>query len=240
MEIVAVEDQKKTPEQPVVSGSTPVTLVGGGALRHADLEAALAVGPTLVAVDGGADAAVAAGFVPVAVVGDLDSISQSFRARFAATRVHEVSEQDSTDFDKALRHLDVPLVLAVGFTGARLDHELAVFHTLVARPGHRCIVIGERDVVFLAPARLRLELAAGTRVSLFPMTAVRGRSTGLRWPIDGLDFHPAHRIGTSNAATGDTVEIETDAPGLLVILPRDELSAAVAALSASVENMWIV
>jgi hypothetical protein len=36
------------------------------------------------------------------------------------------------------------------------------------------------------------------------------------------------------------VEIETDAPGLLVILPRDELAAAVAALSASVENLWIV
>jgi thiamine pyrophosphokinase len=240
MEIVAVEDQKKPPEQPFVSGATPVTLVGGGALRRVDLEAALAIGPTLIAVDGGADAAVEAGFVPVAVIGDLDSVSLSFRTRFAQTRVHEVSEQDSTDFDKALRHLDVPLVLAVGFTGARLDHELAVFHTLVARPGQRCIVIGERDVVFLAPPWLRLDLAAGTRVSLFPMAAVTGRSTGLRWPIDGLAFHPAQRIGTSNMATGGPVEIETDAPGLLVILPREDLGAAIAALSAAVESLWIV
>jgi thiamine pyrophosphokinase len=73
---------------------------------------------------------------PQAVIGDLDSISQS-TGRGCGDIFHEVSEQDSTDFDKALRHLDVPLVLAVGFTGARLDHELAVFHTLVARPGHR-------------------------------------------------------------------------------------------------------
>jgi hypothetical protein len=92
----------------------------------------------------------------------------------------------------------------VGFTGARLDHELAVFHSLVARPEHAasCSASG---LVF-APRPARLDLPPGTRVSLFPMTAVTGRSEGLRWPIDGLDFHPAHRIGTSNAATGGMVE----------------------------------
>jgi thiamine pyrophosphokinase len=135
----------------------------------------------------------------------------------------------------------VPLVLAVGFTGARLDHELAVFHTLVARPGQSCIVIGERDIVFhrAAPAAA-MDLAAGTRVSLFPMAAVTGRSTGLRWPIDGLAFHPAQRIGTSNMATGGRSRSRPDAPGLLVILPRDDLGAAIAALSAAVESLWIV
>jgi thiamine pyrophosphokinase len=158
--------------------------------------------------------------------------SRNLPGAAAATRVHEISEQDSTDFDKALRHLDVPLVLAVGFTGARLDHELAVFHTLVARPGHRCIVIGERDIVFHAPPRLRMDLAAGTRVSLFPMTAVRGRSSGAALAHRRARFHPAHRIGTSNAATGGMVEIETDAPGLWSSCRADELDAAVAALSA--------
>jgi thiamine pyrophosphokinase len=130
-------------------------------------------------------------------------------------------------------------VLAVGFTGARLDHELAVFHSLVARPGHSCIVLGERDIVFHAPPRLRMDLAAGTRVSLFPMAAVTGRSSGLRWPIDGLAFHPAKRIGTSNEATGGGRDRD-GRPGLLVILPRSELDAAVAALAQSVENLWIV
>ena len=35
-------------------------------------------------------------------------------------------------------------------------------------------------------------------------------------------------------------EIETDARGLLVILPRAELDAAVSALSEAGENLWIV
>jgi thiamine pyrophosphokinase len=240
MEIVAVDDQKKPPERPVVAGTSAVTLVGGGVLRPSDLHAAMALAPVLVAVDSGADSVSAAGLTPKAVIGDLDSVSTAVRARLPAHIFHEISEQDSTDFDKALRHLAVPLVLAVGFTGARLDHELAVFHSLVTRPEHRCIVIGERDVVFHAPPRLGIDLALGTRVSLFPMGPVTGRSRGLRWPIDGLAFHPARRIGTSNEATGGPVEIETDAPGLLVILPRAELDAAVAALSEAGENLWIV
>jgi thiamine pyrophosphokinase len=63
----------------------------------------------------------------------------------------------------------------------------------------------------------------------------------LRWPIDGLAFHPAEYIGTSNAATGGAVEIEADRPGLLVILPRSELDAAVdRACAQHVENLWIV
>ena len=230
MEIVALDDHKKAPERPVVSGQTAVTLVGGGALRGEDLSAALEHAPILAAVDGGADAAISSGHMPSAVIGDLDSVSEALRARLPADIIHEVPEQDSTDFDKALRHLAVPLVLAVGFTGARLDHELAVFHSLALHPEHKCIVIGDRDIVFLAPRRLRIDLAAGTRVSLFPMRRVSGRSTGLRWPIDGLILHPSERIGTSNEASGGTVEIETDAPGLLVILPRLELDNAVGAL----------
>jgi thiamine pyrophosphokinase len=237
MEIVAVTDQKKPPERPVVSGQTAVTLIGGGALRDEDLKAALDIAPLLVAVDGGADAALAAGHTPLAVIGDLDSVSPSLRKRLSANIIYKVSEQDSTDFDKAMRHVSVPLVLAVGFTGERLDHELAVFHTLVMRHTQACIVIGERDIVFHATRRLAIELPPGTRVSLFPMTEVSGRSVGLRWPIDGLVFHPARRIGTSNAATGGMVVIEPEGPGLLVILPRSELGPAADALRQSGDKL---
>ncbi|MDG4648562.1 thiamine diphosphokinase [Roseibacterium sp. SDUM158017] len=228
------------PERPVVDGSEPVTLLGGGALGPGDLAEAMALAPRLVAADSGADAALAAGLRPDAVIGDLDSISPAARRTLPEDLLHEVAEQDSTDFDKALRHVAVPLTLAVGFTGARLDHQLAVLHTLVARPAHRCIVLGERDIMFNAPRRIRLQLEEGTRVSLFPLARVTGRSRGLRWPIDGLEFHPARRIGTSNEATGADVEIEADAPGLLTILPRAALAMAVAALLDPRTEGWSV
>ncbi|MFW5642289.1 MAG: thiamine diphosphokinase [Roseicyclus sp.] len=216
----------------------PVTLLGGGAVGPGVLAEALARAPVLVAADGGADAALAAGRTPAAVIGDFDSISRHARRRLSPEILYEVLEQDSTDFDKALRLIDVPLSLAVGFTGARLDHELAVFHTLAARPERRCIVIGDRDVVFLAPPRIALDLAPGTRVSLFPMAEVSGRSEGLRWKIDGLAFHPARRIGTSNAALHGPVRLEAHGPGLLVILPRDALDAVIAGLAAAGTERW--
>jgi thiamine pyrophosphokinase len=83
-----------------------------------------------------------------------------------------------------------------------------------------------------------MPLAAGTRVSLFPMDRVSGRSDGLRWPIDGLEFHPARRIGTSNEATGGLVAIEAHEPGLLVILPRETLSVVARAMLDPAAPRW--
>src|SRR5690606_25526224 len=92
-----------------------------------------------------------------------------------------------------------------------------------------CILIGAVDICFAAPPELRLDLPPGSRLSLFPMARIRGRSEGLQWPIDEVRFAPAGEIGTSNAVTGP-VHLSFDAPGMLVILPRAGLPAAMAAL----------
>ena len=87
-------------------------------------------------------------------------------------------------------------------------------------------------MAFAAPPRLALDLIAGEVLSLFPMARVTGRSTGLEWPIDDLDFAPDGRIGTSNRVAARRVELSFDAPGMLVILPRRRLDAAIRALLA--------
>ena len=207
-----------------------VTLVGGGDLPPGDLELALALAPGLVGVDGGAAAALKAGRMPDAVIGDFDSIDDETTARIAPERLHKIAEQDSTDFDKALRHVAAPILIAVGFGGARVDHELAAYHSLVRWPDRRCVMLAGSDLVFAAPPGITLDLPPGTRVSLFPMSAVRGRSEGLRWPIKGLDFHPATRIGTSNEAVAPRQVLAFDGPGMLVILPRSALDRVAAAL----------
>ena len=199
----------------------PVTLIGGGDAGAADLAAALALAPVVAAADGGADNALAHGLVPAAVWGDLDSISEHARTTIPAENLHEISEQDSTDFEKCLSRIDAPLVLAIGFCGARQDHFLAALNTLARGIGPPCILIADQDIVTLCPPRIALDLAPGTRLSLFPMGLASGRATGLRWSIEGLDFAPAGRVGTSNAATGP-VSIEMRGP-MLLILPRAQL-----------------
>jgi len=214
----------------IVHSSVPVTLVGGGEASAADLEEALSLAPCLVAADSGAALALETGRMPQAVIGDMDSLAEAARARVPPERLHPIAEQDTTDFHKALRSILAPLVLGVGFLGRRVDHQLANFNVLVqaARP---CLLVGARDVVFAAPpGGLELDLAPGTRVSLFPMALVTGRSQGLSWPIAGLGFAPAGRVGTSNRADGP-VRLEFDAPGMLVILPRSALQPAVRALA---------
>lgn len=213
--------------RPLLTTPGGVTLLGAGAASGADLRTALALAPRLVAADAGADLALAEGLVPELVIGDLDSISPAARDRLA-DRLHHVAEQDSTDFEKCLQRIDAGFVLAAGFSGSRLDHTLAALSVVVRRTTDTILMLTETEVTFRAPPRLELDLAPGQVVSLFPMGAVEGRSTGLVWPIDGLRLAPDRRVGTSNAATGPVL-IESTGP-LLVMLPKVELATALRAL----------
>jgi len=215
---------------PLVTSDDPVIFLGGGEFAPELLAEALTIGGEIVAADGGAARALAAGRVPRAVIGDLDSLAESDRAAIPAERIHRIAEQTSTDFEKCLIHTSAPLALAVGFTGARMDHALAVMNALVAHPEKRCIVLGTHDLAFHAAGELEMDLPAGTRLSLFPMRRVTLQQTGLLWPVQGLVFEPWGRIGTSNEALGGPVRLSFDAPGMLVILPRGTLGAAVSAL----------
>lgn len=156
------------------------TLVGGAPIDADILRAALSRAPRLVAVDGGADAVSAAGLVPDLVVGDLDSISDAARVAFA-DRLLRIPEQDSTDFAKARRSSPAAMTIAVGFIGARADHFLACLSEL-ARGGLPCILLGREDCVFVVRERLSLDVPPGTRVSLWPMGAVRGHRADCAGP----------------------------------------------------------
>jgi len=212
----------------IVQCQTGVTLVAGGPVLARDLAAARALAPNVVAADGGADRALALGVRPIAVIGDMDSISAAARASLADV-LHEVAEQESNDFDKALRHIAAPFVLALGCLGGRVDHELAVLSVLVQRAGVPVLLVGREDVIFASPAVLDIAMRAGDRFSLFPFAPVTGRSEGLVWPIDGLQFAPGGRVGTSNKALGP-VRLEMDGHGMLVNVPRARLGVALAAL----------
>ncbi|MGR3616339.1 MAG: thiamine diphosphokinase [Paracoccaceae bacterium] len=214
----------------IVDGLDPITLIGAGESRLEELELALKYAPVLVAADAGAQSALHFGHRPKVVIGDLDSLSAAAKKELGASRLHHICEQDSTDFDKALRSIAAPFILAVGFLGGRIDHQLAVMNTLVRRSQKPCIVVGEHEVIFHVPRVLDLELHEGDVVSLFPMAEVSGRSTGLEWPIDGLRLRPDGIIGTSNRAVG-SVRIETDGPGLLIIVPKNRLPEVMRAIA---------
>ncbi|WP_333830832.1 thiamine diphosphokinase [Pararhodobacter sp.] len=207
-----------------------ITLLGGGEMAPERLALALSHAPDLVAVDSGADHALAQGLMPQLVLGDLDSISAAGRAAIAPERLWHTPSQDSTDFDKALDVVRAPVILALGFTGARLDHTLAGMSTLLRNPQARVVVDAGVDLCFLAPPRLRLALPPGSRLSLFPMAPVRCESAGLIWPTTGLAFDPEGMIGTSNAVAEGVVTLEPERAAMLVLLPVASLEAVLEGL----------
>ena len=194
------------------------------------LREALKADDFFVAADGAAQMALALGRVPDAVIGDFDSLDAATRARLPASILHHVAEQDSTDFEKCLTRIAAPVVLCFGFTGARLDHELAVYNVIARTTDKTAIVIGAEDICLHVPRGISLALPVGTRVSLFPMAAVTGRSDGLEWPIAGLSFAPDGRIGTSNRTVAPEIHLDFDQPGMLLILPKEHLATVRAAL----------
>lgn len=206
-------------------------------MKKSLLSAVIVEGRQIVAADGAANRLTKRGVLPDAVIGDMDSLSGAARAALPPGNIHRIEEQDSTDFEKCLSRIEAPLVIALGFSGGRLDHQLAVLHGMMLCADRPCMLVGPREVVFLAPPRFDVGLPAGGRVSLFPMAPVTARSEGLVWPLDGLAFAPGQQIGTSNRVQGDedegevAVRIETDSPAMMVILPVGYLDAACRALS---------
>lgn len=216
---------------PLVRARGAVTLVGGGPVAFDQLAAALALAPEVVGADGGGDHPLPGGHRFCAVIGDMDSLAGAARLRAEGVALHEIAEQESTDLEKCLRAVEAPLFIGLGFLGGRIDHHLAAMNALVKHPDKAVVLVGGDDLCFLCPVKFEMELAAKTRVSLFPMGEVSGLAwEGLRWPLSGRPFRPDGRIGTSNEAVGGPVSIAFNAPRMLSILPASLLGPVVARL----------
>ncbi|MEX0503955.1 thiamine diphosphokinase [Alphaproteobacteria bacterium LSUCC0719] len=208
--------------------ATPVILVGAAPVPIDDLFTALPSHWPLIAADGGVQTILASGRRPDLVIGDMDS-QQDLLPDIPQLHLHG---QDDTDFEKCLKRIHAPLIVGFGFLEGRLDHTLAAIHALAAVPHDRPIMlVGAHDMLVRLRGDLAFPASAGERVSVWPLGPQRfTRSSGLRWPLDGLEMAPGQLVGTSNIATGGLVEIIAGSgAGYAVIRP---VTAAASLLSA--------
>ena len=204
--------------------AAPVMLVGNGPVDAGVFEITRPFCGHAVAADGGAKSALSHGLSLAATIGDMDSTEME-SAPEAYGKIIQISEQNSTDFEKCLSIIKAPLILGVGFLGGRLDHELAALNTII-KAEQNIVLIGEEDLVFRLPEIAELTLPLGTRISTFPMGDVEGVTTrGLAWPLDGLSFAPHKAISTSNQTVAAEITIMNPGQPLLCILPRVHLAA---------------
>lgn len=210
-----------------------VTLVGGGPASAAMISEAMSLAPNLVAADGGAGHLAETGLIPLAIIGDLDSLTnvEAWRERLGDRLVH-VTEQDSTDFEKCLARINAPFFVCVGFLGGRQDHGLAALHALINDP-RPVVLLGADDVAFAPQADVRLDLPVGERISIFPLRRVQASGgAGLAYPVEGLAMEAGAQIGTSNQAAAPSQSFAFDRPGAIVFLNPDRARDALQAQGA--------
>jgi thiamine pyrophosphokinase len=211
-----------------------LVIVGGGDVDTALLRELASAGAHLVGADGGGDVIAAAGLVPEAIIGDLDSLTDP-DGWTARTKIVRVAEQDTTDFEKALYSTRAPVTIALGMTGGRFDHTLAALDAVLRHARERSMILVDgHDIALALSSSFAFTVEKGERVSIHPLGPVRFKSSlGLAYPLDGLVLAPGVRLGTSNVAAEGRFAIvpEPDQPPWLLILERRYLVGAIAALS---------
>ena len=187
----------------------------------------------IIAADGGANFLSDQSILPELIIGDLDSVEEQKIQNIETQKIIKISCQNNTDLEKVLLNTQSPLTLGIGFLGSRIDHELASLSALAKYPQKKIILVGEKDIIFLAPPNLSLSSFEGMRVSLYPLGSVRVQSSGLKWSTEGLTMNPVDLIGTSNEAVGKIIHLVPDKPKLLLIMPISSLDDAILQLELS-------
>jgi thiamine pyrophosphokinase len=174
-----------------------LVIAGGDRPSETLVRRLAAAADLVVAADSGADAAIAYGLAPDAVVGDMDSLSASARRRLDSGLLYPSEDFDTTDLQKA-----VTFVVARGCTrvdiagagGGRADHTLAGLSILVLFRGQAEVhVVDDLFDVRLVEGSATIDAPVGTVVSLVAIGPCTGVTTsGLRWELRDfpLTFSP--------------------------------------------------
>lgn len=177
---------------------------------------------TIVAADGGANAALRAGIRPDVVIGDFDSLFPSTRRALRSARLIRVRRQDNTDLEKALdfiaRSGPARVVIAAA-TGGRIDFtlgNLSVFWNYT--PSLSITFVGDGWHASAVGRRRTVEAPAGTTVSLIPFGSCSGITLrGLRYPLKDASMRTGE-IGVSNVVRRSPFTVEVRRGKMLLVV----------------------
>ena len=194
----------------VADGNFPSHEVPLGYLSEADI---------IVCCDGSAENTVNAGFIPDAIVGDMDSLSTDLARRFA-DRIHADNNQETNDLTKAVTWCSQKGyndIVIVGATGKREDHTVGNISLLAEYCRYLNVRMVTDTGIFLPFSRsCKIDTYPGQQASVFsinPETEIT--STGLRYPLVRKKLKNWWEA-TLNEAEGDQIELDF-ANGLVLV-----------------------
>lgn len=162
----------------------------------------------LLCCDGAAAKAVAAGFEPDEIVGDLDSLDVDFQERYASKLFHD-RDQECNDQTKAFRRalqLQPDRIVILGATGRREDHTLGNISLLadytVQAPDYHVEMWSDYGHFEVIRDSATLPSRPGQEISLFSFDpTLKVHADGLRYPTDAVVFDTLWKA-TLNVAEG--------------------------------------
>jgi thiamine pyrophosphokinase len=202
--------------------SRALVLCNGEPPSHALLHRLARQARFIVAADGGANLARAAGIRPDLIIGDLDSVTSATRRHFASCRILRVERQDNTDLEKALDVLSAEgfgEVTIAGATGRRLDFSLANFSIAwLYMPRLRIRFAGDGWQAVPLTGRIDLRAPRGTIVSLIPFSACSGITLrGLAYPLTNAGLRGG-AVAVSNVVVRSSFTVSVKKGRMLVVL----------------------
>ena len=201
----------------------------GGDPPHPNVRQHLPSDAYVIAADSGYAHAIAKGFQPNELVGDMDSITaiDLSDARDSNILITQFpANKDLTDTEiaiaSALKH-DSSHITVVSGGGDRFDHVLGIVHTLtsIARTVYTTLLIGRARVSYVSYTKeFKFDTQAGTIVSLVPIGGdATVTTTGLQWELENDTLQSFASRGVSNIATSTSVSISVAEGCLAVIEP---------------------
>ena len=161
--------------------------------------------------------------MPNAIIGDMDSIKQPLLKKYKKKNVEiiEISEQETTDFEKSLNHcIDMGFDTVYVFGGAspRADHTLNNYSVMKRYYKKLKIVLIDNNFeISFINKHTTFNYKKGKLVSLLPLARATGVTTkGLEYPLRGETLELGMREGTLNRATAQNVSISLKTGSLIL------------------------
>jgi len=176
----------------------------------------------IIAADGGAKTCLEACIKPDLVIGDMDSVEMTNMPH--DWKIKPISDQETTDFEKALveiHPLQPTRLIVTGGLGGRVDHELT--NLLIAsrlNPEWSVEFHSNNATIYRCLSNLTLSLPVGDTLSLVPWPEAGGvTTTGFAWNLSRQVLSAKQKLGQSNRITNSPVTIMIESGAIYVIHP---------------------
>ena len=170
----------------------------------------------VICCDGAANTYIDTGKMPMATIGDGDSISEELKSKL---NFIQIDDQETNDLTKAINYakdLGYKNIAILGATGKRECHSIGNISLLMEykKMGLNVTMFTDYCSIFPCKDFVKIETKAGQQISIINFGAKNLKSEGLKYPI--YDFTALWQ-GTLNECNSEKCSISADGEFLVIL-----------------------